>query len=167
MSATDAAINLMISMLRSDSVLSLPNGTGPSQSPAGVKGQVHQGSSDATSESLFPRDVTYPAIAIIPQSSINTMTQGTGRIVMTRGVVLVKIVTVGMNMTTERRIAERVQSVLLGLRRMVWTRAEGEPKYYVSEVANTGEQFQPTEQDGDRLFRYKNLEYRTEGRPYQ
>lgn len=164
MSATDAAINLMITLLRADSVLSLPNGTGPGQSPAGVKGEVHQGSADSTDEEMFPRDVSYPAIAIVPQSSINR-TAGNGAIVYTQGLVLVKIVTVGMNMTTERVIEERVRIVLRGLRRMSWSRGPGYPTYYVASVTETSELFQPATTKGDRLYRYKNLSYATYGNP--
>jgi hypothetical protein len=164
MSATDAAINLMITLLRADSVLSLPNGTGPGQNPAGVKGEIHQGSADSTDENMFPRDVTYPAIAIVPQSSINRTT-GTGAIVYTQGLVLVKIVTVGMNMTTERRIEERVRPVLRTLRRMTWSRGAGEPVYYVASVTEADELFQPATALGDKLYRYKNLSYRTYGNP--
>ena len=163
MSATDAAINIMIQMLRSDSVLSLPNGSGPSQNPAGVKGEVHQGSADSEAEGIFPRDVEYPAIAIVPQSSINANTLGTGRVIMTTGQVLVKIVTVGLSMTTERRIAERVRVVLLGLRRKTYQRAPGETTYYVSEAVETSELYQPATTKGDRLYRYKNLVYRVTG----
>jgi hypothetical protein len=164
MSATDAAINLMITLLRADSVLSLPNGTGSGKNPAGVKGEVYQGSADSTDEEMFPRDVTYPAIAIVPQSSINRTT-GNGAIVYTSGVVLVKIVTVGMDMTTERRIAERVRVVLRGLVRMNWSRGPGEPTYYIASVTETGELFQPATSKGDRLYRYKNLSYSTYGNP--
>lgn len=164
MSATDAAINLMISLLRADSVLSLPNGTGPGKDPAGVKGEVHQGSADSEDEGIFPRDVTYPAIAIVPQSSIDVTTMGTGRTVQTNGVVLVKIVSVGPSTITERLIAERVRIVLMGLRRMTWRREPGGQTYYVSEAVYTSELFQPATRKADKLYRYKNLTYRITGR---
>lgn len=161
MSATDAAVNIMVTLLRADSVLSLPNGTGPGQNPAGVKGEVYQGSSDTTE--TFPRTVTYPAIAVVVQSSVAVPTMGTGRVVQWNGVLMVKIVATGGNLETERRIAERVRTVLLGVKRQTWTRGLGEPVYYVSDFCETNEQPQPNEAVGDRIFRFKNIVYRSSG----
>lgn len=161
MSATDATVNIIVTLLRADSILSLPNGTGAGQHPAGVKGEVHPGSSDTTE--TFPRDVTYPAIAVVPLSSVNVNTMGTGRILQTDSVIMVKIVAFGGNQSTERMIAERVQEVLYGVKRQTWTRGAGQPVYYVSDFVETNGQFQPNETVGDRVYRFKNLVYRSSG----
>lgn len=161
MSATDAAVNIIVTLLRNDSVLSLPNGTGPGQDPAGVKGEVYPGSSDTTE--TFPRTVSYPAIAIVVQSSIAVPTMGTGRVIMWSGVIMVKIVATGGNMETERQIADRVRLVLYGVKRQTWTRGAGQPVYYVSDFGETNEQPQPNEAVGDRIFRFKNIVYRSSG----
>ena len=160
MSAVDAAISLAIAAMRADSVLSLPNGTGAGKHPAGVKREVHPGSSE--SESTFPAGTTFPAIAVVPVSSENTL-NGSGTPVLTSGLVMVKIVATGGNMETERRIAERVIVVLRSIKRATWTRGDGEPVYYVSELAWQREVTQPNETIGDRVFRFKNLVYRTQG----
>lgn len=161
MSATDAAVSIIVTLLRADSVLSLPNGTGPGQSPAGVRGEVHPGSSDTTE--TFPRDTTYPAIAVVVMSSVNVNTMGTGRVLMSNGVIMIKIVATGGTQATERQIAERVRVVLYGVKRQTWTRGTGQPVYYVSDFVETNEQPQPNETVGDRVYRYKNLVYRSSG----
>lgn len=161
MTATDAAMNILTDVLRNDPVLSLPNGTGPGQNPAGVKGEVHQGSADTTE--TFPRSVTYPAIAVVPLSIENVLTMGTGLVAQTNGLVMLKIVTTGGNLTTERLIAERIEAILPSLKRRYWTRGTGQPVYYVSEFAHVRDLPQPNETIGDRIFRFKNLVVRTTG----
>lgn len=161
MTATDAATNIMLDRLRADSLLSLPNGSGPGQSVYGVRGEVHLGSSDTTG--TFPGNVTYPAIAIVVISSENVLTQGTGQVVMTNGLIMVKVVATGGNLAVERRIAERVRTVLGAIKRATWTRGPGEPVYYVSEIVWVRYMGQPNEEIGNRVFRFYNLMYRTTG----
>lgn len=165
MSATDAAISLIITALRADSVLSLPHGTGEGQHPAGVGGEVYPASSDSTDENMFPKNTAFPAIAIIPLSSINT-TSGTGKIVMTSGVVMVKIVTIGMNATAAEMIAERVAPIVMTIRNRTWARGTGQPRYRATVRSLANDQFQPTTMFGDRLYRYKNLVFQTVGHPF-
>lgn len=160
MSATDAAINIAVTALKADSVLSLPNGTGGGQSPSGVNGEVYQGTSD-TGQAL-PRGAKYPAILIVEVSTENVTNQR-GDLVQTNGLFMVKIVADAGNLAVERSIAERVETVL-HRRSGTWTRGVGYPSYYVSTMIWRRNIPQPNEVLGDKVYRFKNLVYECYGR---
>lgn len=167
MSATDAAAQLAIIALRADAVLSLPFGAGPGQSLSGVNGGVYLGNSDTDTDVMFPRGTQFPAIAVIPISSPSTI-NGSGRVIMTSGLLMVKIVTVGMNVGAGRRIAERVDVVLAGIRRATWQGDGADaPTYYVAQIAPSpgGDIYQPSQAIGDRVYQYRNQMYRIHGNP--
>ena len=155
MSATDAAINLVVGLLRADPVLSLPHGDGTGSSPAGVNGEVHQGTE-------LPAETPYPAILIVLQSSEGVGLLGNGNRVADRGLFLVKIHWEGEYVGTGLQIAARVEIALRGLRRQEWEDDDG-TRYYVAAVDYIRDEPQPWERIGDRVVQFKNLAYRSFG----
>ncbi len=160
MSATDAAMNIAVTALKADTALSLPNGSGIGQSPSGVNGEVYQGTSD-TGQAL-PRGARFPAILIVEISTENVTNQR-GDLVQTNGLFMVKIIADAGNLSVERQIEERIQTVL-HRRKGTWTRGTGEPVYYVSTMIWRRNIPQPNEVLGDKVYRFKNLVYECYGR---
>lgn len=161
MPVLDAAVNVTVLRLRSDAELAKPNGSDVGESPVGVDGEIYGGTK-------LPTSAKYPAILVVPQTSDNMGVAGSGRNAGATGLILVKVHTEGNSTEDTRRISERIETVLYGVRRVEWLDTVTGTRYWIASITYVRDQPQPSSEEegaasGDRLYQYRNLEYRFHG----